>query len=39
MFWVGIGVGIMIGLLLAAGAVRLLVSIDPLPHRKETPLR
>jgi hypothetical protein len=38
MFWLGIGVGIVIGLLLAAVAVRLLASADPLPDRKETPL-
>ena len=39
MFWMGIGVGVVIGLLLAAVAVRLLVSIDPLPDRKQTPPR
>ena len=39
MFWMGIGVGVVIGLLLAAVAVRLLVSIDPLPDRKQTPMR
>jgi len=39
MFWVGIGVGVVIGLLLAAVAVRLLAFVDPLPDRKETPLR
>jgi uncharacterized membrane-anchored protein YhcB (DUF1043 family) len=39
MFWAGIGVGVVIGLLLAAFAVRLLASVDPLPDRKETPLR
>ena len=39
MFWVRIGVGVVIGLLLAGVAVRLLVSIDPLPDRKQTPMR
>ena len=39
MFWAGIGVGVVIGLLLAAVAVRLLASVDPLPDRKEMPLR
>ena len=39
MFWVGIGVGVVIGLLLAVFAVRLLASVDPLPDRKEMPLR
>ena len=37
MFWVGMGLGIVIGLLLAAVAVRALASVDPLPYRKETP--
>ena len=39
MFWVGIGLGIVIGLLLAAVAVGVLASVDPLPDRKETPSR
>ena len=39
MFWAGLGVGLVIGLLLAIAGVRMIASIDPLPHRKETPLR
>jgi hypothetical protein len=38
MFWVGIGVGVVIGVLLAIAVVSVLASADPLPHRKETPL-
>jgi hypothetical protein len=37
MFWVGLGLGVVLGLLLAIAGVRILASVDPLPHRKETP--
>lgn len=39
MFWIGVGVGVVIGLLVAAIVVRMLASVDPLPDRKETPPR
>jgi hypothetical protein len=39
MFWVGLGVGVVAGLLLAGFVVSLLASADPLPHRKEMLLR
>jgi hypothetical protein len=29
-------VGVVLGLLLAIAGMRMLASIDPLPHRKET---
>ncbi len=35
MFWVGLGVGVVIGLLLAVAVVHLLISVDPMPDRKE----
>lgn len=37
MFWVGLGVGVVVGLLLAVFGLRTLAAIDPLPYRKETP--
>jgi hypothetical protein len=37
MFWAGLGVGVVVGLVMAIAGVRMLVSVDPLPHRKETP--
>jgi hypothetical protein len=39
MFWAGIAIGVVIGLLLAVFAARMLDSVDPLPDRKETPQR
>ena len=39
MFWVGLGVGVVIGLLLAVAGVRVLTSVDPLPYRKDMPPR
>lgn len=35
MFWLGVGVGIFVGLLLVAAAIMLLASVDPLPDRKD----
>lgn len=37
MFWVGLGVGVVLGLLLAIAGLGMLASVDPLPHRKELP--
>jgi hypothetical protein len=39
MFWVGLSVGVVLGLLLAIAGLRMLASVDPLPHRKQTPPR
>jgi hypothetical protein len=37
MFWLGIGLGLMIGMVFAVAGIYWLASIDPLPHRKELP--